>query len=220
MLKIKTTLTLILVVATLVGAWFTNHYRNKFRNEREEKEQLVIYRSEQTKQLETYKNKYNREVTRSQAIQFERATITELVKNGDLEYLQQFDNLNKRLNNLEATMQSNTRTISRFSTGLADTVIIDHSDSSTFKARKFNYKSKYLTAQGLILADTLRMDSLVMEVPIATVVYWQRQHWKLFGNRRKWLPKLFGKKQYLSEITSDNPDVKITQHQFIGLRKR
>ncbi len=218
-LKFKSTIMVVLVLATIASAWLGNHYRRKFKNQKEETESLILFQSELQREVETYRNKYDQAVARNEAIKFETATIKELVKKGELQYLKQFEGLNKRLNNLESTMQTNAEVIKTFGTDLGDTIIYIN-DSVANQVETFHFKDDYLEAKGLIYQDSLRMENLVMQVPLNQVVYWERQHWKLFGKRRGWLPKWFSKKKYISEVTSPNPDVSITELSFLQVRKK
>lgn len=157
-----------------------------------------------------YQNKLDRETARSSVIELSARNASRLRDTRELEWLRQFEGVNKRLNNVEQASKVTARVVGNFKIPLGDTTIFNF-DNTMVKARKFDNKDKWLRNWGIVLPDTV-VSHVTMDVPIESAIFWQRKH-KFLGMR-------FGKKLWTSEAASPNPYAHITENKIIRIGKK
>jgi len=191
-----------IVLAALVG--FPYYYKQNQLNKARLNE-VVDYALIARDSAIVYKNKYNQAVTQVEASRLDKETIGKL--RGDLEEItSRFDGINKKLNNVEQLSKATINAVAEFKGELADTVIVK--DSIDRPAYKFEVGDQYFHVEGLAIPSLKQVTikpTFAAEIYAAT--YWKRKH-KFLGIR-------FGKKEYRSEITSDNPYLTIPKYKVV-----
>jgi len=182
---------------------------------RQEKEQLVKAASDSGRIARTYINLYGQAVSKNNVLELTHRNAR-AIQAQELAFTRLFEGVKKNLKNLETAFRSQSEVLIKLKLKNSDTLIVQpHADApaDTITATHFSYGDNYNIIQGLVLSDTTQLDGYIA-VPIDGVNYWQRKHKFIFKNWR------IGKKQYFSEMTSPNPWVHITQHEFINIGRK
>lgn len=180
-----------------------------------EKDQLVQVASDSGRVARTYINLFGKEVSRNKVLSLSALNAKDLRSTQELAWLNQFEGVNKKLNNLDAALRLQAQYNQTLKIKTRDTVILSAGGpgDSTVRARLFSYKDQYNVITGVTSGDTTLLTAKII-MPIEGAVYWKRKHKFIF---EKWR---FGRKEYSSELTSKNPFVHITGHEFIKIVKR
>lgn len=152
-----------------------------------------------------YKNQYGNAVVQIEAARLDNVTMSKLRE--DLkEITSRFDGVNKRLNNVESLSKTTLVAVTTLEGEMQDTVVVK--DSVQINAYKFSLGDKYYQVEGLAI-PALKQVTVTPSFSATTysITYWKRKH-RVLGIR-------FGKKQYKSEITSDNPYLKFSDHKVV-----
>lgn len=185
---------IVLLLASLGGCYWLY---GKWREAVHEKKSLIELNSKSFKEVEYYHNKLGSEIAKNETLQLETKTVKELVKEGQLPILKEFDGLKRNYRNLENLLQASLRVTSQLSLDVKN-------DSS------FNYQDEYRHLIGRITHDSTGYIVHVTDtsvVPIDIVIYW----------KRKWF---LGKKTYKAEAVSKNKSAKIVGLETIQIRKQ
>lgn len=173
-----------------------------------ERDQLVQYSLEKSDSIEYLKTKNGQIIARSTV---QDLTIRNLRKLSDnLPWIKQFEGVNRRLNNVEQATKLTAQVVGNFQFPLRDTTIINL-DSIVTKAKVFNNKDKWFPIKGVVFSDSITTTSKI-PVPLQSILLWERKH--------KFLGIKFGRKKWTNQTTSENPYVKITEHQIIRIGKK
>lgn len=186
---------------------------SKWRTALTERNQVITYHNNTQAELKHYKNRVNGleiEVAKKGASALDISSLQALSKSKDLEWLKQFEGLKSNLKNLESAVNLNAEYVAKFSTiGKDTTTLVNGIETPAFS---FENKTKYMLETGIVIPSLKQVNSnLRIEVPIQSVVYWQR---------KKFLLLRIGKKEYFTEITSPNEDVHITQMDQVLVKKK
>jgi hypothetical protein len=173
-----------------------------------ENEQVIQFIKNDAGQVTHYKNKADRETAKSNVLDLTLRNARELINTERLEFIKQFNGVNKRLNNLESVNQTTAQLIREWQLPLRDTFLLSI-DSSMLPAKVFAYSDSLNTISGVIQGNEIK-PRISITVPLQGIVYWQRK--RILGFR-------IGRKKWYSEITSTNPYVRIKRHQNIQIRK-
>jgi hypothetical protein len=176
---------------------------------KEERKQVIDFSNSQKQQLTYYQNKLERETAKVGVLNLTLNSARDLINNERLAFVQQFNGVNKRLNNLEQVSRTTALVVSEWRIPLRDTVLVNI-DSTLTTARVFSYADSLNRVSGIIVGDQITPKIEIM-VPLQGVVYWERR--KILGLR-------IGRKKWFSDITSTNPAVKIKEHEVIKVTKR
>ena len=124
-----------------------------------------------------------------------------MVEDGNLQWLKQFEGLNKRMNNLEHAYKISLKAMDSINLKLSDTIryyVSTKGDTIKFTAKNWKYKDEW----GDFKFEQISPDSgefkYLVNVPLSGVTYWDR----------KWF---LGKKRYKTEVHSDNPHIKLSE---------
>lgn len=191
----------ILILSVSGLAMAVNHYRNQYQLEKRDKQNAIKLSGLNRQAMETYRNKNDQLVTRLSALEFTTSTVKDLVKSGELGWLNQFQGLKKSMKNLETAYNIQMEASDSLQTKLdkfQSFYINSTGDTIVFQGMKFAYQDEYtiLSAQQVSL-DSVRVKYSV-KVPVSGALFWDR----------KWF---LGKKHYKAEITSENPHVTIPE---------
>jgi len=189
---------LLLFIIALISSWT---FYNKYKDEKEQKQGIEQLFSKQQTETQYYKNRYGETVSRTQSLVLENKTIKQLVKDGNLQFLQEFQGLKKNYKNLEYAFQSLSKSVDSIYIHLKDTsftYIDSKGDTVKFIAKNWKKEDKWSKFDYKELSPDSAIFKYEVDVPIDGVLYW----------KRKWF---LGKKKYFSEMTSSNPHVKIPQ---------
>jgi hypothetical protein len=196
----KQILFLVLLILLIAAVGIADYYRSKYEIEKKEKESVVALTAHQGLIIKDYKNKNDQLVTRATALEFENKTVRELAESGELKWLQEFEGLKKNLRNLESAYRLQTKVVDSVKVKLQTLQLFyinSHGDTIIYQGMKFNYEDKFASISALqVTPDSLHVKYSV-DVPISGTLYW----------KRKWF---LGKKTYQAEVTSANPNVKIS----------
>ncbi len=182
----------------ILGTLFWTFY-NKYKEEKEQKEGVEQLFSKQQAETQIYKNKYGQVVSRTEGVILENKTIKQLVKDGNLSYLKEFQDLKKNYKNLEYTYQILSKSVDSLHIKLNDstrTYIDSKGDTIKFQAKSWSKKDKWSEFVYKEISPDSADFKYTVNVPLEGVFYW----------KRKWF---LGKKHWTSEVTSENPHVKI-----------
>lgn len=183
-------------------------FRKLYRQQKLETDSAIALTGESQKKIEIYENKLGNQVSKNEALEFNLRTVQRLRKEEQLGWLEQFESLKKSLKNLEYAQQINAKALQDLDITVSDTTIYitKSGDTTTVTAKKLNYIDKWTSVKGTVY-DTTADLKIEMNVPISTVVYWER----------KWF---LGKKTWQVEATSENPYVAITGLTNINVKKK
>jgi len=201
LVSFRTKLEALLVLIVIVLAFLFHMYFTKYHEEKTQRQGVEQLFSAKQQEVVTYKNKYGEVVGRTQGLVLENQTIKQLVKDGNLQFLKEFQDLKGSYKNLEFAYQALSKSVDSLHVKLSDTTrnFIDHKgDTIKFQAHDFKYKDKYAEFNLKQFSPDSASFKYMVEVPVDGVFYW----------KRKWF---LGKKHYFSEITSPNPHVHIPQ---------
>jgi hypothetical protein len=161
-----------------------------------------LYKSsvEETKQ---WKDKHDHWHNQAQELFVSNATLKEMVKAKDpdvVRILSEVKDLKKNLSNLQSFNVVATNTESQFKVKLEDTAIANKGP-----AKYFDYKTRWDHYRGIVSDSVfiIRQGSDTLDIS----VLWTR----------KWF---LGKKNYLSEVISANPDTKIEYNRAIEVKRK
>lgn len=228
-MQIKTVLigTIILMIIALSAIVKVQHDQNVAL--REEKGQLLKVANDSGRVARTYINLHGQQVSKNNVLELSLRNAQDLRNTSEFAHLAQFDNLNKKLKNLESATKIKAVAEIDKTVGVTDvnvdewlkenrkTLLSSDSMFTGTTGKAFLYSDEFNNISGLIVHGT-PIDSAIVTVkiivPIAGVVYWQRPHKFIFKSWR------YGKKEYFSEFTSENKSVTITSHETIQIKKR
>ncbi len=176
MVRVYTIIILAVLLFASMGAGYYTY--QKWRAAEREAKSLTQINGVAFKSVEQYKNRYNKIVAKNESLTLNNKSIKELVKEGQLPVLKQFEGLKRNYRNLEQLIQSNILVSGQVK------IPID-------TAGNFFFDDSFNFVQGNIKNDTLHISDSI-RVPLSVVVYWQRS----------WL---LGRKKYSAEAVSDNP---------------
>ncbi len=201
-----------LIVLLLVSLSVLHHYYDKYKIEKAEKENVILLHSKAIEQVEHYKNAYGHIVAKNEAIVLENRDIKELVKNGNLAWMNELQGIKKNLKNLEFAYKITTHVMDSLSVMLLDTTrfYIVKGDTIRFEAKDWEYTDKW----GKFSAKQLMPNKIDFKyditVPLDGALIWKRKHPYLW---------ILSKKEYSSELYSENPHVKVTELVNIKVKK-
>ncbi len=198
-LRTKIEIFLLLILGTSI--FLAHTYYNKYLEQKEQKQNIELLFSNKEKELQVYKNKQGQTVSKNETVQLNDGSIKDLVKQGNLQFLKEFDNLKKNYRNLETAFKIQTKSIDSLRVMMIDTseVYVDKKgDSIKFIAHNFNYQDKWSDFQLKQYSPDSAEFKYQVYVPLDGVMYWKR-NWFL------------GKKHYFTEVTSENPHIKINK---------
>ena len=208
----------ITVLLLLIGGGITiEMQRRKIAVLHQENEQLVKVASDSGRMARTYINLYGKSISKNNVLDLTLRNAR-AIQAQELVFVKQFEGVKKNLKNLEAAFHSQSQVLINLKLKTRDTTIIKHHHGDTIKsdsidAKTLYYQDDYNFVSGLVTSDSTQLYAEI-SVPIDGVTYWQRKHKFIFKNWR------IGKKQYFSEMTSANPWVHITQHEFINIGRK
>lgn len=185
---------IVLLLTSLSGCYWLY---GQWRAAEKEKKSLVELNGKSFKEVSYYKNKLGDEIAKNETIQLESKTVKELVKEGQLPILKEFEGLKKNYHNLETLLQASIRMNSQLSLQVQNDSSFKYQDEFRHLIGRITHDSTGYTAH---ITDTT-------EVPIDIVIYW----------KRKWF---LGKKSYQAEAISKNRSAKITGLETVQIRKR
>lgn len=117
----------------------------------------------------------------------------------------EFDGIKKSLQNLENFTQTSQITTIHKTVKLKDTTIVSV-DSIRIHATTFKYVDKWESISGIIISDSIQWD-IAHKDSLKIVQYWDR----------KWF---LGKKKYLTEIRSENPNTIVDYQRSIRAERK
>jgi len=203
---IRTKFEIGLILLLLISFYFGRLFYNKFQEQKEQKEEVEQLFSKKQAEISLYKNKYNEIVSKNETITLENKTIKELVKNGNLSFLKEFESLKKNFKNLESAYQIKSKVEDSIKVKILpeeEEYVDEEGDTIEFEAQNWKYADKWSDFDVRQVAPDSVSFKYTVNVPLDGVVYW----------KRKWF---LGKKKYFSEITSENPHVKIPE--FLNIK--
>jgi hypothetical protein len=156
-----------------------------------------------------YKNRLGRETAKTQILDLSLRNARELQNNDRLNFVKQFEGINKRLNNLDEVSQAHLQFFKDWKLPLRDTVLLNI-DSTLLPSKVFSYKDSLNVIRGTIQGKEI-YPHIEINVPLQGAMYWQRN--RILGLR-------IGRKKWFSEITSTNPFVKILSQETIRISRK
>lgn len=192
----------LLGVGTLV---LLPYYYNQNRLNKDRVQQVTSYALMARDSALVYKNKYDQAVVQVEAARLDKQTIASLRE--DLkEITDRFDGVNKRLNNVESLSKVTIAAIANLEGTATDTVIVR--DSIELPAFQFQAFDPHFKVEGIVIPSLKKVEvTPSFSANIYAVTYWKRKH--------RFLGISFGKKEFRSEITSDNPYLKLTDYKVV-----
>lgn len=208
-------ITIIVLLLLIGGAVTITTQRRMIMRLNTENEQLVKVATDSGRIARTHINLYGKAISKNNVLDLTLRNAR-AIQAQELAFIRQFEGVKKNLKNLETAFRSQSEVLIKLKLKNKDTIIVQTQNlasQDTINAIHFSYGDNYNIIQGIVLSDTTQLDGYIA-VPIDGVNYWQRKHKFIFKNWR------IGKKQYFSEITSPNPWVHITQHEFINIGRK
>ena len=200
--NVRTLIIIVFGIGTLV---VTPWLYSQWRKEKDRVSQVTQYALIARDSALVYKNKYDQSVTQVEAARLDNQTMKGLKK--DLEEItSRFDNLNKRLNNVEQLSKVTLTAVTTLQGVAKDTVVLR--DSVALPAFRFSAFDPHFKVEGIVVPSTKEVSvTPSFQANVYAVTYWKRRH-SFLGVR-------FGRKEYKSEITSDNPYLKFSDYKVV-----
>ncbi len=198
---LRTKIEIVILILLLISGFFAYTFYNKYKEEKEQKEGVEQLFSKKQAEVEVYKNKYGQAVNRVEGITLENKTIKQLVKDGNLQFLKEFEGLRKNYKNLEFAFQLQAKSIDSLRIHLRDSVtsyIDNKGDTIKFTAKNWNKEDKWSKFTYKQISPDSAILKYEVDVPLDGVYFF----------KRKWF---LGKKRHFAEVVSTNPHVKIPQ---------
>ena len=205
-LKIEAGLLAILAIVLFLA----HHYYTSYQEQKDQKENVEKLFSKKSAEVELYKNRQGQIVAKTQAIELENKTIKQLVKDGNLPWLKNFEGLKSNFKNLETAFQVQSKLIDSLKAKIHDHQVIyidKKGDTVKFTAHDINFKDKWSEITVKQISPDSANLKYSIDVPLEGVSYWHR----------KWF---LGKKHEEIEVTSENPHVKINKVLHITTSKK
>ena len=152
-----------------------------------------------------YKNKYGDAVVQVETARLDAHSMKAL-KEDLAEITEKFNSVNKRLANLEYASKATLVAVANLEGTTTDTTVVVN--SVEVPAFQFSAFDPYFKVEGLVIPSLKKVTvtpSFTAEV--YAITYWKRRH--------KFLGISFGKKEFKSEITSNNPYLKFTDYKVV-----
>lgn len=203
-----------LVILLVLSLGTLKFYYSKYQNEKKQKEGVQQLFSKKQSEIELYKNKQGQLVAKNEVVELENKTIKALVKEGNLSWLTELQGVKKNMRNLESAYRLRTQVLDSILVKLNDTTrtyITIKGDTIEFKAKDWSYSDKFSSFKSYQITPDSSIFTYNISVPLSGAVYWKRKHPFLW---------IFSKKVYKSELTSENPNVKIIQMDNIKVSKK
>lgn len=170
-----------------------------------------LYEAEKRQNV-IYKDESNKWHNKSEALEFEAKTLRQQLRAGDStlkKILAENKQIKKSFRNLNQYSQIATKTETEFTVPLKDTTLTK--DSIQHLARTFYWYNRFYEVSGIITKDSI--SPIITSYDSITVVgWWQRE--------KKFLFVKYGKKRNYIDVSSNNPDTKITHNRNIVLKRR
>ena len=200
-------LVLLFLLFSLYG--LVNHYKNKYEQEKQDKDNLVQLTSGKDLIIKKYQNQNDHLVVRTSQLEFENKTVKQLAEEGQLKWLNEFGGLKKSMKNLESAYRLQSSVIDSIGVKLEQMqgyYINDKGDTVIFQGVKFNYQDKYTSLKARQINPDSAIVTYNIKVPLAGAVFW----------KRKWF---LGRKYYQAEMVSENPNVSIDSVVSLTIKK-
>jgi hypothetical protein len=193
-----------LVTAFLIFGALPYYYRQA-RINADRVSQVVSYALSQRDSAIMYKNRYGQAVYQIQTQRLDQETMAKL-RRDLVDITSRFNGLNKKLNNVEQLSQVTLTAVGNLQGSVTDTVVVR--DSVSVNAFQFAAQDKWFTVTGLVIPEQKKVEvTPSFTANVYAVSYWQRK--RILGLR-------IGKKEYKSEITSDNPYLKFSDYKVVS----
>lgn len=206
-METKIILVAVLLIAILAGVVVTQE--KKIARLHTEREQALAFANTEKSKTVFYINRLGRETAKTELLNLSLHNAKELVTSERMNFIKQFEGINKSLNNLDEISQAQLLVTKDWKLPLRDSMI-HTADSTVIAVKTFAYKDSLTTITGTISGNEVQPHIEII-VPLHGVIYWQRK--KILGLR-------IGRKKWFSEITSSNPIVKIKSQEIIRISKR
>ncbi len=202
-MKIPPSLLLILTFAliTIGLGWRVAFLEEKVAFVEDERDQAVNVATGKKDSTTFYKNKYGEEVAKVKQTEISQGNLKRLLETRDLSSLKHFDDINKRMSNIESLVTT-SMSIRADSIPLVPVIVRD-----SIKAFEWKIKDEFNDIYAVVL-DTPKF---IMNVPVHTVAIWQRR--KFFGLR-------IGKRDWFTESFTPNKLVKIDSITSFMVKKK
>lgn len=200
----------VLIILSLLGA--TKILYDKWRTAEKNRQDSNAFNLSQETTINWYKNKLGMEVAKVKTLSLSYKNLKDLQESERIKFVRKFEGVKKNLRNVDAIMSANAQSKSTVSipivSGVADSI--------------FFYDGKIIAFSGLFehdsISGTITKDSVIINrvtnVPLQGVIFWQRG--KVLGLYRGWPAK----KHWEAQLTSPNPNVRITDFEFIQIRRK
>lgn len=193
---------------------------NKTKQQENQKEKLAEGLALYQKRASIFQNLYGKQVTTTGNVRLTLQSF-KIVMGDSIENITKKFNI--KIRNLQQYTQMQVEINQSLRTKLlhaTDTVYLSDNGDSTFITRRLlNYTDSFLTLKGTLYnCDDLKIDTLRVRVPLELAVIYMRKHSKLFGKRRKWMPR-WGPKEYETRAVSENPSVTIPDIKSFTIEK-
>jgi len=169
-----------------------------------------LYEAERNQNV-IYKDESNKWHNKSEVLEFEAKTLRQQLREGDStlnKILAENKQIKKGFRNLNQYSQIATKTETKFSVALRDT-IFKH-DTIHHYARTFYWYNKYYEVSGIVTKDSIS-PIITSYDSLSVIGWWERDKNFLFIK--------YGKKKNYIDVKSNNPDTKITFNRNIILKR-
>jgi cbb3-type cytochrome oxidase subunit 3 len=179
---------------------------NKWRKTERERKQAVQFSLADELAAKWYKGKYEREVIKVNVLDLSNRNARELRETDRLKFVEQFEGVKRSLRNVESVQSASITARLVGSAALRDTI--------NGQAFTLPVPGGFGLLEGVIMLDTIRIKGTIL-VPIQGAIYWRRG--KILGILWRGWP---AKKIYEAHLTSPNPNIRITDFEFIRIGKK
>lgn len=199
---------MVLLVLTCLGSFvFITFLQNQNEKLKNENKSLLEYNEISRDSIEYTKTKLNTEAAKVKVVSMELKTLRKVSEDQQLQFIKQFNSVNRRLDNLYAAAKFSATSSISIAAPIRDTLVVLPDFPEGLTKRYFEWRDEYNFLEGVLSKDSANIN-MICRIPVEGVVIEERDKWRLFGKERKWLP--FGKKRIKAELTSPNRSARIT----------
>lgn len=198
----------LLVLSVISLGYAVAYYKNESKQNAIGRDEAIRIANQKEQESTRYKNQFNQQVVRTKVTEMNLKNFQALSKANELDWLDKFDNLNKKYKNLLAAGSVGSRL--DFSDVKRDTILIPCDSLGYTRAFKYQLIDKWNYIEAFVI-DTPRLE---IRDKIYWTLEWRKKHKFIF---KKWR---FGEKEWFHEVTNENKLIKLDTQSVYKIRRK
>jgi hypothetical protein len=209
LLKNPWTIIAILVVVVGILLFSLKKVVGELRITKQDNKELSLAHETELAQSDLYITKIGNLAATNRNLQLTQKSMERYLQDSLFSFLQENDRLKRKLKNLERVQASQAQIDTSFILSI-DSVVHINELGDTISFQSYTYQDEWVDLKARAIGDSLAL-KLRLSAQINSITYWQR---------KKFLFLRIGKKQYFTEVSSENPYLDITGVQSVVRRKK